>query len=293
MFQDLDLTLKNLFPPPAAPPAPFQLLRGADKSFLAPDKTFSPSLNTVNLFLYDVKENRELRDNTPIVEKHGATFVRKPPPVRVDCSYIVTAWSTGSADIRVATEHQLLAEALHWLTGFPAIPQSVLDKLAPTSPLQKPIYAIPVSVAQLDPNKNTGDFWIALGISPRSAFSLTVNVPMVLDLPVGGHLVTTRTARTDTADGTGGEDWVQIGGQVLDASVVAPNPLKPIPGALVEAVDAGLQAVSAADGRYTFPRVPTGRHTVRATATGFRILTTTVNVPDQPAGYDLLLTPLP
>src|SRR3954462_3389469 len=85
MFQDLDSTLAQVVNDPTAPAT----LRNADVSFETPDRNFTPAPATVNLFLYEVRENRDLRDPTPVVEKVGTTFVRRPPPVRLDCSYIV------------------------------------------------------------------------------------------------------------------------------------------------------------------------------------------------------------
>jgi hypothetical protein len=57
MIRDLDDTLKAILDDPASPTE----LRNADVSFEAPDKSFAPAQATVNLFLYEVKENRELR----------------------------------------------------------------------------------------------------------------------------------------------------------------------------------------------------------------------------------------
>ena len=88
MFQDLDNTLAQVLNDPAAPAELFN----ADVSFMyTPDKNFATAQVTVNLFLYEVKENRDLRDPTPIIEKVNGSFIRKEPPLRVDCSYIVTA----------------------------------------------------------------------------------------------------------------------------------------------------------------------------------------------------------
>ena len=56
MFHDLDATLKALLDDAAAPAS----VSGADKSFETPEKTYAPALPTLNLFLYDVAENREL-----------------------------------------------------------------------------------------------------------------------------------------------------------------------------------------------------------------------------------------
>src|SRR5262245_54087618 len=102
MFQDLDNTLAQVLNDSAAPIELFN----ANVSFITPDKNFTLAGPTVNLFLYEVKENRDLRDPTPIIEKNGDRFVRKEPPLRVDCSYIVTAWSNAVGDARVVEEHR-------------------------------------------------------------------------------------------------------------------------------------------------------------------------------------------
>jgi hypothetical protein len=42
------------------------LIKEADVSFETPDKNYTPSQSTLNLFLQDVKENRELRNPEPL-----------------------------------------------------------------------------------------------------------------------------------------------------------------------------------------------------------------------------------
>jgi hypothetical protein len=220
MFQDLDSTLKKILndvamnAPPIVPP--LTELLNAEVSFITPDKTFNPGTPTVNLFLYDVKENRELRDPTPILVKVGNDFVSRQPPVRVDCSYIVTTWSELTNETKVKQEHQLLAQALLWLTRFPTIPATYLE-----GTLANQIYAPPMYVAQVDPNKNAGEFWDALAIPPRPAFYLTVTIGMELGLQETGALVTTRFTGFDPGDGSTPETLVQIGGRVLGSEVVA------------------------------------------------------------------------
>ncbi len=274
MFQDLDATLARVLTDPAAPTA------AAEVSFLTPDKTFAPASPTVNLFLYDVKENRDLRDNTPILERVGTTYVRKAPPIRIDCSYIVTTWSNRSGPARVDEEHRLLGAALVWLSRFPTVPAIYAQ-----GSLVGQRYIPPILVAQLDPNKNAGEFWDALAIPPRPAFYLTVTVAMELGLVEGGALVTTRTTRTTAASGDA-EGRVQIGGRVLSSAGV------PLGGAVVDVVDAGLRTTSNQDGSYTFPIVPPGARTLRAVALGFQPLSRTVTVPSVPEDYDLTLAPL-
>jgi hypothetical protein len=222
MFQDLDSTLSKILDDPAmnAPPLapPLAELLGAEVSFITPDKNFETALvnSTVNLFLYDVKENRELRDPTPIVEKVGNTFVRRQAPVRVDCSYIVTAWSKLTNQQKVAEEHRLLAQALLWLTRFPVIPPVYLQ-----GRLTSQIYPPQMWVAQIDPNKNAGEFWDALAIPPRPAFYVTVTIAMDLGLADSGPLVTTRLTGVTPGDQATAETMIQIGGQVLGPPVAA------------------------------------------------------------------------
>lgn len=60
MYQDLDKTLNNLLNDATAAAIPAELL-AADVSFQTPDKNYKPTTpdTAVNLFLYEVKENRE------------------------------------------------------------------------------------------------------------------------------------------------------------------------------------------------------------------------------------------
>jgi Pvc16 N-terminal domain/Carboxypeptidase regulatory-like domain len=290
MFDELDATLALLLNDSAMPAALAELLN-AEVSFITPDKNFPPALtrSTVNLFLYEVKENRELRDPTPILEQVGGSVIRRRPPLRVDCSYIVTTWSNSTDAVRVVEEHQLLAQALLWLSRFPSIPEKYLpaDWQDTTKQSYQP-YPLQMFTAQMDPNKNAGEFWDALAISPRPAFYLTVTIAMDLGLAEELTPVTTRTTavKPGTAGQTGHDTWVQVGGRVFAA------PDQGIPNALIDIADAGLRTTSDADGRYSFIRVPAGSHTVRCVATGFAPKTQPVVVPGPPENYEIILIPL-
>lgn len=287
MFQDLDSTLSKILNDSAmnAPPIvpPLTQLLNAEITFITPDKdyvTVDPK-PAVNLFLYDVKENRELRDPTPILEKVGNGFTRRQPPIRVDCSYIVTAWSKLANEQRVVEEHRLLAQALLWLTRFPSIPTNYLQ-----GTLVNQLYPPPMFVAQLDPNKNAGEFWDALAIPPRPAFYLTVTIAMDLALAESGQLVTTKTAAVEPGFGTSSENELQVGGSILTPAG------KGIPNALVDMVDLGVRAKSDSEGRYVFSRVLQGSQTVRVVAVGFKPKTQILDVPALPEKYNITLDPL-
>src|SRR4029079_13868402 len=79
--------------------------RQIDVSFDAPDSEWGAAVTkpTVNLFLWEVRQNTSERESgMEFVEEEGVRGWRPPKP-RVDCRYLVTAWTT-----EVQDEHSLL-----------------------------------------------------------------------------------------------------------------------------------------------------------------------------------------
>src|ERR1700682_5419420 len=94
MINDLSRTLKYLLQSVAQKePQAFPLLQGRAIEFARPDKDYKPNpKGSVCLFLYDIRENRELRSNEPLrVNRNGQPAIERPP-ARVVCSYLITAW---------------------------------------------------------------------------------------------------------------------------------------------------------------------------------------------------------
>ncbi|MGH8582978.1 MAG: Pvc16 family protein [Gammaproteobacteria bacterium] len=63
-------------------------IENLDVSFAAPDETFPPqgvNRPAMSFFLYDVRENYDLRTNQWGLKQQDGMFTRKRPPVRVDC----------------------------------------------------------------------------------------------------------------------------------------------------------------------------------------------------------------
>lgn len=152
--------------------------------FDTPDQNFNPSPGTVDFFLYDVRENQELRSNEWMIERHSNGVVtRKPPPVRVDCSYLVTAWSGD-----VESEHSLLGEVIKVLLRHPTLPEVILQgSLAGQEP------PLPTSALQpLQPGRlqSWAEFWQALGGKPKAALHYTVTVSVDASKPSESLLVT-------------------------------------------------------------------------------------------------------
>src|SRR5262245_45994421 len=121
MIDDLDRTVEELLKRELSS----ELGRQVAISFAAPDSDFpkSVTLPAVDLFLYDVRENRELRTTEWIFERRDdGTATKKRAPVRVDCSYLITAWPKESSPSRALDEHLLLSEVMRILLRHPSIP---------------------------------------------------------------------------------------------------------------------------------------------------------------------------
>ncbi len=177
MIKDLDNSLKKLLEA--------ELLGVFSEEvtvvFDTPDDKFHPNQRTVDFFLYDVRENLELRSNDWLVERQSNGIARKQPPlVRVDCSYLVTAWSGD-----VLSEHSLLGEVMKVLLRHPKLPESILEgSLAGQEPL------LPTSSLQPGRLQSLGEFWQALGGKPKASLNYTVTIGVDPSKPVEAPLVT-------------------------------------------------------------------------------------------------------
>ena len=49
--------------------------------------------NALNVYLVDLRDNRELRANERVRKIENGIVSDEPAPARVDCHYLVTAWS--------------------------------------------------------------------------------------------------------------------------------------------------------------------------------------------------------
>ena len=277
MFHDLDDTLEAILDDGSAPTE----LRNAAVSFETPDKNFAPAQPTINLFLYEVKENRELRDPVPITEIVAGQFVRRMPPLRVDCCYLVTAWSAQTGAAKIVEEHQLLAQSIAWLTRFTTVPDSFLQGSLAGQP-----FAPPTLVAQMDGDKNSGEFWAALGSSPRPGFYVVVTIALELGLttPEGPPVVTKEIQLTTDLIS---ETTFQIAGTVRDDATSAP-----IADAEVTMVELNRAVTTGPDGHFDFVNVNSGSHTLRVSASSFATKEQPVSVPATVLNeYDVNMTP--
>ena len=178
MLQDLDATLATLLDSELS-------MQNVAVSFAAPDNQFPPStvtLPAVAFFLYDVRENFDLRSGRREVDRADGSFTRTPPPVRVDCSYLITAWASESAPDPAADEHRLLGEVMKVLLRHRKIPENYLrGELAGQEP---PLPAKIIGETQL---QSMGELWQAMGGRPKATlhYAVTVSVNAGEPMPAG------------------------------------------------------------------------------------------------------------
>lgn len=126
---------------------------------------------TVNLFLFDIRENLELRSNEPVIKRGDGEVTLSRPPRRVSCSYLVTAWFGGAEKDRELKEQGLLSQTLQVLSRFSTIPNDLLwGSLKDQQPPP------PMVTLGADGLKNPSEFWTALGGRLRPAFTVTVTI---------------------------------------------------------------------------------------------------------------------
>ncbi len=148
--------------------------------------TTSQSGLTLNFFLYDVRENAQLRRHYVDTLANGANadprFVQqKRLPMRIDCFYMVTAWHD-----EPRWQHWLLASALQILGRYAVLPATHLR-----GNLRHQPFEIRTKVAAHDVLTNPAEVWSALGNDMRPSFSYVVTLAIDPWQPISVPVVRT------------------------------------------------------------------------------------------------------
>src|ERR1700674_657970 len=171
MIQDVDESLRALVKRDA--------LNGskADIAFDAPNKDWSSRRNTptVDLYLYDIREDLEQRevmweDIRGDARDPRLITERRPPPRRFKLSYLVTAWTQRPED-----EHRLLSALLGCFLRHPILPADALS-----GTLVEARQPIILNIALPPPqDRSLSDVWSALGGELKPSLDLVVIAPLV------------------------------------------------------------------------------------------------------------------
>jgi hypothetical protein len=236
----------------------------------------SPPTRGLNVYLAEVRENRKLRSNQRAERTVNGHVYSEPPPMRVDCHYVISAWSNNTRrEARTREEHLVLAEALSVLVEVRAITVAG-DEL-------------PTVIAPPDGFPKLAEFWGTMADKQpwRPVIELIVTVPIQPTTEFAGTEVTTLLAEYRPGFGSeGAETLIDIGGHVLAAGAA-------VPGAWVrlESVSGDLLDTATTDGRgrFRFARLEAQTYVFRAGATGAGSAERTVPVPSPTGDYDLRL----
>ncbi len=184
MISELDETIKQLLIK-KVPLEPSEV----DVAFEAPNREWAASVSkpTVNVYLYDIRENHELRSYEWTVERNDdRTATRKRAPLRMDLSYLITVWTNDVGD-----EHRLLWRVLATLSRHSPLPEELLE-----GKLKEQELEIRTTTGQPDGLfKNPADFWSALDNQIKPSINYVVTLPLDLEMTETAPIVLERALR--------------------------------------------------------------------------------------------------
>jgi len=222
--------------------------------FDAPAREWAVALSgpTGNLFLYDLRDAGELREAEWREHRENGSARMTRPPLRLQCSYAITAWARAIED-----EHRLLSQVLAVLFAHERLP---VDCLAGDlgEPAAQPY---PLTTRIGAPREDgKADFWNAIGGSYKASIDYVVTLSCDAGVTVQRgpevlrrELATRRLgAERNILEQTQRVDGVLVGADgeaIADAWLLLP--------------DIGKFADSAGDGRFSFIGVSDGSHRCR------------------------------
>ncbi len=239
---------------------------GVEIAFDAPSKEWSGKLTgpTVDLFLYDMREALDRAAATPTERRGNGVAVISTPPLQLELTYAVTAWTKAVED-----EHRLLSQVLAILYSYSDIPPEVIAESASTT-----LARAETSVGR--PREEKADFWTSVGGQYKASIDYIVQIVIESGATFvrGPEVRTTtiRTLRSDVGRPTM-EELHRFGGTVADDDGA------PITDAWIALPDSGRWAATDRDGRFHFARVPSGEHRVVARTADGREAQGKVTVP--------------
>lgn len=244
-----------------------------DISFEQPKREWSSRIAkpTINLFMYDVRENNVLRKhqwerlNNGLQANGGNPnqVSQKRTPMRVDCSYMLTTWAADPQD-----EHRLLTRSMLTLFRFPILPNARL-----VGSLKNPPFDIQARLASHDKLTNPTDVWNVMDNEMHPGVSYVITLALDPWSEVTGPAVRTFTLIPGQMEsgpagevltyphrlvpGTDQTLMVTFGGTIRDEETE-----KPQPGLQVAIKGTGYIATTDEEGRYVLGSVAPGDYTL-------------------------------
>jgi hypothetical protein len=277
MIQDVDETLRTLIVKRARLDE-----TAVDVSFDQPTGEWAGSLTrpTINCYLYDIRENVELRSRDFRTERDPLTGTARRvfDPMRIDLSYILTAWTRNIRD-----EHALLSRVLGALAPVRAVLPSEAEPA-----LQNQPYDMPFKVAlPSEAIRNLPDLWGVMENQLRPAINTVITLALDLNEVYEAPMIFTARFDVGQYNGRSGQktlinrntatkldNMYHVGGIVYKGDT-------PVPNAQVEMIDHPFEVLTDATGRYVFPNVGTGKYELRVTPEGGKPQQVSIEVPSE------------
>ncbi|MDQ5840491.1 MAG: DUF4255 domain-containing protein [Chloroflexota bacterium] len=167
--------------------------------FDAPTKDWAARRNapTVNLYLYDIREDVRRRERGLSEQRGDDGYVRtrRPAPRHFKLSYLVTAWTQRPED-----EHRLLDQLLRCFLKHDALPDDLV-----VGPLSETGLVVPVTVGLPPPEDRAfADVWSALGGELKPSLDIVVIAPVDTGIVYQAGPPTSKGTHVDMADLVGG-----------------------------------------------------------------------------------------
>ncbi len=258
-------------------------------SFDQPRREWSSRLSrpTLNLFLYDLRENNVLRQHQwqqmgSSGNKEAAVARHKRTPMRVDASYLVTAWAADPAD-----EHRLLTRCMLALFRHPTLPTERL-----VGSLQNPPYDIQAKLARHDVMTDPTDLWNVMDNEIRPGVSYVITLALDPWQEITGPLVRTRILRFGQAQGLPTApglvpDAARVDLVIVAGTVRAGDDGTPQSGIDVALKGTGYLTTTDDQGRFVLGSVSPGDYTLVAWPSEGKPKQRTIRIPAADGDYDM------
>jgi len=283
MIADLDETLRQLLI------AEMPVKNGeVEISFDQPKREWSGRITrpTINLFLYDVRENVTLRQHQ-WEQLGGASNGNnlahmKRTPMRVDCTYVMTAWAADPGD-----EHRLLTRALMALFRFPVLPDKRL-----VGALRNPTFPLQARLGSHDKLSNPAELWGALDNEMRPSIPYVITLALDPWQEITGPIVRTLTLRSGQAFTQPWtqelvEDQTRIDMVFIGGTVRLRKDKTPLAQAQVALKGTGMVTTTDAEGRFTLGSMPPGAYTLVVWTEEGKPTQKGLSVPAEDGDYDV------
>lgn len=295
-----------------------------DVRFERPTKEWVDSLvrPTINLYLFDIEENTDLRQTNMPVSRGSGIATYRIPPRRFNLRYLVSALTTVPDD-----EFLLIYRVLATLMRYPTLPPASLaaamaelvaregygaeqgrfkaladagertslddirsviaatDVAPSVQAMMRAVLTEPVVTTKIalgDEGPRMLEVWNALEQAPRPSLLYVVTVPVDLEIAIESPLVLTRMLRVRQRT-----DNTIPPDQIRIGGTVRDRAGAPVAGVRVSIEGGAAESVTSSEGRFVLSHVPLGKVTLRATSADGAKQVMTVEVPSN--SYDITL----